>query len=173
MRTQEHDMNLTLYELSAYNAGRHVPHTFDLTDTSREEFEEERSEWLAALTAKTGHLCEEWIVCDSEGIPRRYVGEYDLDEEFWEWLDAYRESGLSLEVFEAGAALDIPADKIEECYMGEYDSPQDFAWEVYDEQGYTKDENPLLAYVDWEWVAKELLMGEFGREGSHYFRTDY
>lgn len=163
------EMNLTLYELSAYNEGRLVPHTFDLTDTSREAFEEERSQWLADLTAKTGRLCEEWIVCDSEGIPRGYVGEYDLSEEFWEWLDAYRDSGVSLEVFEAGAALGIPPHKIEECYYGAFDSPTDFAWEVYEEQGYTRGDNPLLAYVDWEWVAKDLLQGGYTREGYHYF----
>ena len=119
---------ITFYELSAYNDGRLVPHTFDLSDyADHEDFAAARAKRLEELTEQTGHLCEEWIVADYEGVPAQYVGEWDLREDFWTWREAFTESRLPLEVFEAGAALGISPEHISEAYVGTFDTPADFA----------------------------------------------
>lgn len=168
---------ITFYELSAYNDGRLVPKTFALDDyADQEEFEEARQAWLAELTKKTGRLCEEWIVADYEDIPREYVGEWDLDEDYWTWREAFTESHLPLEVFQAGAALGISPENISERYMGHFATRADFAYDLESACGVlaTLDQKDaslqrLLNYVDWDWVGKDLLCNGYAEENGHYF----
>ncbi len=166
---------ITFYELSAYNDGRLVPKTFDLDDyADQEDFAAARAKWLEELTEKTGHLCEEWIVADFEGVPREYVGEWDLSADFWTWREAFTESRLPLEVFEAGAALGISPENISEAYVGTFDRPADFALELEAERGtfdsQDADLQRLLSYVDWDWMGRDLTGGGgYGEENHHYF----
>ena len=167
-------MKITFYELSAYNGGRLIPRTFDLDDYASEEaFNAARSAWLEELTAKTGRLCEEWIVADYEGVPSRYVGEWDLDPEFWTWREAVEQSGLDLAVFQAGAELEIPAAEIAERYLGEHDSPRDFAYDFAEERGDLKSESWLFAHIDWDGVWWDLEQQGFREQDHHYFDCSY
>ena len=166
---------ITFYELSAYNDGRLVPKTFALDDyADQEEFDEARQAWLAALTQKTGRLCEEWIVADYAGVPREYVGEWDLSADFWTWREAFTASRLPLEVFEAGAALGISPENIAEAYVGTFDTPAEFAQELEAENGTFESKDAtvqrLLGYVDWDWVGRDLTSGGgYCEEDHHYF----
>jgi len=166
---------ITFYELSAYNDGRLVPKTFDLSDyADHEDFAEARQAWLAELTQKTGRLCEEWIVADYEGVPREYVGEWDLSEAYWTWREAFTESHLPLDVFEAGAALGISPENIAEAYVGTFATPADFALELEAENRTFESKDStvqrLLGYVDWDWVGRDLTSGGgYCEENHHYF----
>ena len=78
-------MNITLYSLSDYNNGNLIPFTIELDGLTEEEYRAEIAENLARITEEQadGELREEWIVCDTDGVPSKYVGEYDLDSKFF------------------------------------------------------------------------------------------
>ena len=165
---------ITLYELGAYNNSQLIPHTFnlDLIDT-QQDWLETVGEWLHALTEQTGQLCEESIVCDYEGIPTGYIGEYDISPEYWAYKQAVETSYLDAEVFEAAAELDIEPDMTEELYQGEYDNDEDFAYQLADDLGLVPEGNDWpSSYIDWSAAARDLMM-DYGESGGHYFRTSY
>ena len=105
---------------------------------------------------------------------RPWLGEWDLSEDFWTWREAYTESRLPLEVFEAGAALGISPENISEAYVGTFDTPAEFAQELEAERGTfdSKDADlqRLLGYVDWDWMGRDLASGGgYCEENHHYF----
>lgn len=165
---------ITLYELGAYNNSQLIPQTFslDLID-SQQDWLETVGEWLHALTEQTGKLCEESIVCDYEGIPAGYVGEYDINPRYWAYKQAVEASYLDAEVFEAAAELDIEPDMAEELYQGEHGSDEDFAYQLADDFGLVPEgSNWPSSYIDWSTAARDLMM-DYGESGGHYFRTSY
>ncbi|MEY3759696.1 MAG: hypothetical protein RIR39_1187, partial [Pseudomonadota bacterium] len=70
---------------------------------------------------------EEWIICDYEDIPKQFVGEYDIDSDFWEYLEILEHSSLDVEVFKAALDCGIELENIEEAYSGHFDSDEDMA----------------------------------------------
>ena len=114
---------------------------------------------------------EEWIVCDHEDIPKQFVGEYDINSDFWEYLDILEGSSLDAEVFEAGLDCGIELENIEEAYSGHFDSDEDMAQELAESIG-AIDENASwpMSCIDWEQAARELMF-DYNESGGHYFRT--
>lgn len=166
-------MQIAYNELAHYNNGTLIYKWFDLDGVTKEEHEQERQEWLDSLPPVYGCPCEEWCVGDVDGVPRNFVSDFGLSDEFWQYKEAAEESHLEWEVFEAAAALDIPADMVEELYQGEYDSDTDFAQELAEDIGLLND-SPAWPYtcIDWEHAARELMY-DYGSESGHYFRTSY
>lgn len=166
--------NITLYELSNYNSGRLLPHTFDLDDTpTYQDWLAAVSGWLRQLTRELGGLCEEWIVADVEGVPRQYVGEYSIDEAYWRYRESVNSSCLHESVFQAAAELDIPPDMVEELYQGEYDNDEDFAYSLAEDIGLLQDDVQWpYTCIDWEHAARDLMY-DYGESAGHYFRTSY
>ena len=165
---------ITLYELGAYNNSHLIPQTFnlDLID-SQQDWLETVGEWLHALTEQTGQLCEESIVCDYDGIPAGYVGEFDINPEYWVYKQAVEASYLDAEVFEAAAELDIEPDMAEELYQGEHDNDEDFAYQLADDFGLVPESSDWpSSYIDWSAAARDLMM-DYGESSGHYFRTSY
>lgn len=74
------------WELSNYNNGRLIGKWFELDGLTHNEHRIDIKEWLNGLTEKTGELCEEYIVGDSEGIPDKYVGEYSIDSDYFDYV---------------------------------------------------------------------------------------
>lgn len=116
---------------------------------------------------------EEWIVCDYEDIPKSLVNEYDLDSEFWEYKELVDFGGLDIDIINAGIALGIDIDKIEEAYQGYYDSAEEFAEEFADGIGAIPDnlDWPLM-HIDWKLAARDLMY-DFQEENGYYFSRNY
>jgi antirestriction protein len=114
---------------------------------------------------------EEWIVCDYEDVPKQFVGEYDIDSDFWEYLETVEGSDLDTDVFEAGLDCGIELKNIEEAYSGHFDSDIDMAQELAESIG-AIDENASwpMSCIDWEHAARELMY-DYNESNGHYFRT--
>jgi len=165
--------SITYYELSNYNGGVLLPHTFNLDDVSEDEHKREISEWLIELSIKTGELCEEWIVCDAEDVPREFLGTRDIDPAYFELMEAINDSHYDAEVFYAASALGIPLDKVEDAYYGEYASDEELAEEYADSTGMldSMPEN-LQLYFDFERFGRDLAM-DFSEHDGHYFHANW
>jgi antirestriction protein len=164
---------ITYYELSNYNNGSLIFKTFDLDGVTYEEHHQEITCWLEELTEQTGELCEEWIVADYEEVPSNFVGEWSIDEAFFEYAEALEGSCFGVEVFEAAAELGIPVDKIEDAYHGEFESDEEMAEEYCESTGMLADmAESLRCYFDMERFGRDLAM-DFSEFNGHYFNSSY
>lgn len=155
---------ITLNELGTYNSGKILCRNFQLSD--ERTLDKEIQEWLDELTEETGQLCEEWIIADSEGIPSRYVGEFGLDPEFWDWL----ELDMDEEVKEAGIACGIAVADMEEAYAGKFRNDEEFAYDMAESTGMLKDSAEWPhSCIDWKHAAYELMF-DYCESNGHYFR---
>lgn len=115
----------------------------------------------------------EFMFQDFEGFPKSLYSESGGIAEIYEYLDAVNNSHLSQEVFDAGIDLDIPLDKIEEAYEGEYKSDEDFAQELAESCGLLdKEDRWPYTCIDWEWAARELMF-DYCECNGHYFSNNY
>ena len=170
--------NITLHSLSDYNNGELVSNTFDLDRIdSQDEWLEQIGKWLESVDAEKGNDIyipkrEEWIVCDYEDIPSRYVGTWDIDPGFWEYKSTVEGSHYSEEVFQAAADLDIEPEDVEDCYSGEYSTDEDFAQDMADQLGCMDERNTSWPHtcIDWTYAARELMY-DYSESNGHYFRS--
>lgn len=159
------------WELSSYNSGKLIGKWFDLDSADQSSHADELSEWMEELTEETGALCEEWIVGDSEGIPDKYVDEYSIDPEFFDYMRALEDSGLDADVFEAGLYLGIPVDKIAGAYEGFFRSDADYAWDIVESLGVLYGADKILSvYFDYEAFGRDLMINDAMEHNGHYFR---
>ena len=142
-------MNITYYELSNYNNGLLIPLTIEVTDKA--DHDTKISDWLADLTKTTGELCEEIIVADVEDIPHKFVGEWSLSGEFWDYVEFINSTYLSADIISAGIALGIPLSEIEERYQSEFEDDISFAMYHLENCGAFSDLPPFIeCYFDFE-----------------------
>jgi antirestriction protein len=113
---------------------------------------------------------EEWIVCDYEDIPSRFVGEYDIADDFWEYQEFIQNTDLDADIINAAIDIDIQPSDIEESYQGSFSSDEDFAYQMADDLGLLND-NDSWPYtcIDWERAAKDLMF-DYSKSNGHYFR---
>lgn len=166
---------ITYYSLSDYNAGRLIPFTIELDDMTAEEHAEAIQEHLEAITERMAddEVREEWIVADYAGIPSRYVGEYSLDDDFFEYLEFTRQTHLGDDVIKAGMSLDIPLEHIEEAYKGHWENDEAFAMEEAEQMGMIPETHTWpTSYIDWERAARDLMM-VFNEADGHYFSANW
>jgi len=158
------------WELSNYNSGKLIGRWFDLDGLTEEEHKEELQEWLEELTEETGELCEEWILGDVDGVPSHMHSEFGIDSEFFDMLETIENSHLDAEVFEAALDLDIPLDKVEELYQGNYRDDTDFAECLCEELGVLNNvPEHLQFYFDYERYGKDLMINDYQSSDGHYF----
>lgn len=106
-----------------------------------------------------GHFCHYnsgWGSCDWLGLE--------------EALEEMERECLEEEMVLAGLALGIPMSRIREAYQGEYSNHEAFAEQLWEDCGYLS-EMPEFAqgYIDWESVARDLMINDFNEENGHYF----
>lgn len=81
-----------------------------------------------------------------------------------------QESRLDVDVFVSAWHLDIPADEVEEKYMGEYHSDGEFAEQYAIDTGAVgTDESWPYDHIDWESAADEIMTHNFTEWDEHYF----
>ncbi|MEI8208358.1 MAG: antirestriction protein ArdA [Methylococcales bacterium] len=112
---------------------------------------------------------EEWIVCDYEGVPPAYVGDYDLSTDFFAYSQYLETTHLDREAIDAGLSAGFDLLSIEEVYYGKYDSDINFAEQWADD---TDSYNAELTWphdcIDWDQAARNLMQ-EFTSHKHHYF----
>ena len=136
-----------------------MPVTF--TATYKEVLAPETEEKISTLCEDDSYALDdvlEFIDQNSEEDFLKYYEDYvDLGEVHgYEPVDAFlKENGLE------------NLDGFESAYIGEYDSPSDFA------EDFCSDEADRLYFIvpDWEATAEYLLDHEIDRVGDFYFRT--
>ena len=78
---------------------------------------------------------------------------------------------LDEDIVEAGLALGISLDNMEEAYAGEFNSDEDFARDMADKLGSVNhDDSWPIGFIDWERAAHDLMM-DYGEENGYYFRN--
>lgn len=162
--------NITYHSLSDYVGGSCITKTFQLDGLTHSDHLTEISDWLTSITARLndGELREEWIVCDYEDVPRDYVGEYSIDESFFDLMEAINNSHLDAEVFNAGVACGFAVDDIEERYYGTFSSEAELGEEYADSCLEIPDH--IAPYFDYDKFGRELAW-DFAEFGGHYFHN--
>lgn len=153
--------NITYYSLSDYVGSTLISKTFQLDEVDHDEHLQEISDWLESITKSKndGEIREEWIVCDYEDIPKNYVGEYQLDPEFFEYQDVLDRSCLDKEIFEAGLNHGLTLEHIGENYVGYFRDTKEIGEHFVHELGAIKIPEHLEYYFDYE---------SYGRDQSYY-----
>ena len=160
--------NITYHSLSDYVGGKCITKTFELDSVTHSEHLTQISEWLTSITARLndGELREEWIVCDYEDVPANFVGEYSIDESFFDLMEAIDQSHLDAEVFHAGIALGFNLDQIEDHYYGYYESDRELG-ECFADSCLDIPEE-IQGYFDYEAYGRDLSFS-FSEHDGHYF----
>ena len=102
---------------------------------------------------------------DWEYIPRSMIWESGLDDDFYYFLNTVEGSSLSYEVYLEAIEDGLDWENLEDNYMGEFDSDEDFTQEMNQEFEPT---TFVTYYIDWERCARDYMMDFFEIDG-HYF----
>ena len=173
-------MNITLYALGNYNAGRLIAKTFQLDDyRDHDDYRFAVSEWLDTVPYpyEPERFEEEWIVADWEEVPDPYVGTYDLCRTFWKYFNRRRDVHDSqLEAFDEFYDLFVSGDDdllpdFDEAYIGHFDTRYDFVEYWFTEIEGMKAFPPLNMCLDYE-ATEHVISANNGITESkrHFFR---
>lgn len=121
-------------------------------------------------------LERDYLVIGHEG---ELVGQCVEGESFdWELYNEARELVYERRYYVSSvvAAMDlgIPLECFEDAYSGQYDNAEEFAQEVWENYG---DLNGLpdhvVGYIDWQAVARDLMIGDYVEHNGHYFNNNW
>lgn len=118
-----------------------------------------RSEFLAF--AKTADI--DSLEAD-ETIPDDVQAELDI-------IDNYGTAGR-----DAALACDIPLDRFDDAFVGQFDSDEDFARDMAEQTGaLDKDAKWPMNCIDWEYAARELMYdySSYSSSDGYYFSHNY
>ncbi len=104
-------------------------------------------------------------------LPSDYIGEYETLGGIFTFANGYCQCDQDADVVCAALYLSIEGDNIDEAYVGEYSSDENFARETADQLGAT-DKNAIWPNncIDWEYAAKELMY-DYCEQDGFYFRN--
>ena len=160
--------NITYHSLSDYVGGSCITKTFELDDVTYEVHQAQISEWLTSITERLndGELREEWIVCDYEDVPSDFVGEYSIDESFFDLMAAIDNSYLDADVFYAGVALGFGTEQIEDHYYGYFASNRELGESIAD--AFLEIPENIEFYFDYDAYGRDQAYS-FSEHDGHYF----
>ena len=160
--------NITYHSLHDYVGGSCITKTFELDDVTYEVHQSQISDWLTSITERLndGELREEWIVCDYEDVPREYVGEYSIDESFFDLMAAIDNSYLDAEVFHAGIALGFDIEQIQDHYYGYFASDRELGEHLAELCLDIPDD--IERYFDYDAFGRDCSY-DFSEHDGHYF----
>lgn len=109
---------------------------------------------------------EEWAIHDHEGFDGLSISEYESIETIAELGQAIGEHGGAYAAYAANVGMEYATPEgFEDAYQGEWESEREYAENLADDAGYTRDmessENPLAQYVDWDAWTRDLFMGDY------------
>lgn len=145
-----------------YNNGSIFGAWLDLT-----KYEDAEDFYKACAELHNDEQDPEFMYQDFEGFPSSLYCEAGGIAQIYEYIDAVRDSNLPDGVIDAGLAIEIPLDQIEDRFIGEYESTQEFAEEYF--AGKIDDNHPLYNYIDWDRVWDCQLRFDFDYENGFMF----
>ncbi|MBT6472508.1 MAG: hypothetical protein HOK52_14755 [Candidatus Marinimicrobia bacterium] len=162
---------ITFYSLSDYNNGSLIPFTIDLSEVNdKEEYYTAMNEALKDITEdlNDGDIREEWIVADFEDVPSTLVGEYDLDDTYWDYKELLDDEDVDM--VQAAMELGIQPDNILDNYVGEYPNNE----ELFDNLGgdiiqEIEDTVPSWVCIDWKQTADNFAEDYYSENGYYFY----
>ena len=140
--------------LASYNAGKLHGAWIDAT----QEPEDIQADVDAMLAGSSEPYAEEWAIHDHEGLGD--IGEFESFDRVSAIGQAVDDAGCDAPALLAFLALDyrIDPEDFEDCYAGEWDSMEDFAYDFHEDTGDL--DHPLACYIDWKAVARDMEIND-------------
>jgi antirestriction protein len=154
---EDNEHRIYVASLSDYNNGVLHGIWIDLDDATLDEVQEQIEEMLkdSPTTKKYGDIAEEWAIHDYENLD--VYGENPDLQELIEQVEVRNAVGDEVyNGYTVNCYGDPTKEEIEESYIGEYESEEDYAEDFFREC-YQIPEF-LEMYIDWEAVARALFM---------------
>jgi len=136
--------------LASYNAGKLHGRWIDATQCP----DDIQAEVDAMLAESPEPDAEEWAIHDHEGL-----GDIGESESFvrvsaiGQAIDNAGDNAPALLAFMDYDSQNDPED-FEDCYAGEWDSLEDFAYDFHENTGDM--DHPLIGYIDWDRVGRDM-----------------
>lgn len=162
--TIQKESHICIQDLADYNEGRLRFEWLDLNDFSDEE---ELGEYINNFLAAKGH--EEYMIADYDEFIN--LGEYPTISELWEVWEAIQEHGLEPVKGFIDWYGSWDASEFEDSYNGEWDSWEDFVYDIVDQCGYLSQmPEEIRSYFDYEAFGRDLGFDyhEHNANGSTY-----
>lgn len=108
---------------------------------------------------------------DFECFPREYYGESHLEfNAIKEWYELGEDEREAFEAYMGYEGEDATIEKFHECYQGKWDSPEDFAENLYLEIYGHEIPDFLQGYIDWSAVWRNLdTAGDYFESDGYIF----
>lgn len=107
---------------------------------------------------------------------QNFISECFISKDIYDIAEKINVSGFDIEILTAftdcfGHYEDIDEllDRVQDSYMGEYRTDEDFAEELLIECGDVPSNLPSYLYIDWERTARDLMM-DYSASNGYYFR---
>lgn len=138
-----------------------------------------------AYCSGTGEVpaSEEWAIHDHEGFPDDSVGESTSFDKLYE-IKAFMEEAEAAfgsraeEIVEAfhhcfGVGGNLSVEQIQDAYVGQYDTHEDFCQERWIDYGKIDRDSDLFPYIDWDYVWVGNMQHAYTEHNGHYFGRDW
>lgn len=116
-------------------------------------------------------MTQDWDCQDAEGLAARCICNYGGFD--WLKLEELLEVDVEPAVLAAGLDCGLEPDAIEDAYMGEWDSAEDMAYEMWDQCGMLESvPEAARGYINWAMVARDMVLGgDVTEANGHYFHA--
>lgn len=131
----------------------------------------------ACLELHSDESDPELMFQDFEGFPRAFYGESALCTSLWEWLDCNDSEQAIWEAFTECFGYSFEETTLSqalEAYVGDYDSPEDFAEEyAFEHEDLNSMPSYLTACIDWRAVWSSALRFDFCYHNGCIFYSNH
>lgn len=141
--------------LSDYNAGRLHGAWIDAAQTA-EAIAQDVQDMLAA-SSESG--AEEWAIHDFEGFEGIELSQWESFDKIAELARKVEIHGNAFSGFLALFGTDADPDTFDDLYAGEWDSVEDYAWDLIDAGVLGEIPESLAPYIDVKAFARDLEIG--------------
>lgn len=107
---------------------------------------------------------EEWAIHDSENWQGIQIGEFEDIERLAAFAQMLAEHGAAFAAYYRYYGSDATLEEFSECYMGQYESEEDFVYDQWQECGkLTQLEQVGISesYIDWEAIARDWFIDSY------------
>ena len=116
----------------------------------------------------------ELMAQDYEAFPKKWYDESSFDEDSFEAVREYSDMCDKYSPDAVDAFIDWGCEELEhfeDCYVGEYDSEEDFAREIVNDcYDLEKQMGHLANYFDYDAYARDLFMYDYYYDNGYVFR---
>lgn len=140
------------------------------------DYESEADFYEACRELHSDEADPEFMFQDFENMPKGMAGECWINEELFEMAaELATLSDTEAEAYEifrnaCSSGDDLSVERFRDCWMGEWDSEEDFAENFADECGYLNQmPDSLRCYFDFEKFARDLFLDGYYFDAGHVF----